>query len=306
MDRYKLCILGIMGNSGLDPLKSQSCFELITCSLYHEFKKFPHVEVYTAELYPDFIEQPHKFDQLKPDTDFVIYIDYNNSDKMPFNKIREITRCKKIVSLSEVVFRNVDWCFYFTEINGHIHDIKNRTKIVGPYNKDILLNHLKKNKIVIDHYWHQTLGIGPTDWTLRISDWLQEVKLEYEIYRMIRFGSEEKKHAKEYEKILEHLPYQKFISATNDAQTFIVTHRESYGYGIIDMIARGIRVITPPGLLMDDLVNQLDIPIFKNRQELLSLIRQEPDESWNARINKCTDYSKISHIIDSKFQEYLS
>jgi hypothetical protein len=136
------------------------------------------------------------------------------------------------------------------------------------------------------------------DWTYRIEEWLEEIKNEYKIYRMIRFNKEEIK-IKSFEIPIFYSHYLDYLDKTSKMENFIITHNECYPYGVIDMAARETRILTPPVFLQPCLIRDLEIPEFSNKEEFLNIIRSPIVHSNN--IDKCTDYINIAQKIIEDF-----
>jgi hypothetical protein len=307
---YNLMILGVVGKSGLDVYKTQCCFENITSVVYPEFKKLSHVKnVFvidnyiddTSSLPPGTVHLRRESDYTKlPHADFILYIDWDNSRLVPFDKIEQLTGAKRVVSLLEISVSFVDWCFAFRKYSHP--DIT--TVIPLPCAKSVYTRVPKKKKIIIDHFWAER-DLGDQEWTMRISDWLAEISDKYEIVRMTRWQEIERKMMKSHEIELPHCLYGEFLEKSNDAETFVVTRPESYGFGVLDMIGRGIRVVAPVNCLPPDITVPLKIPTFCTKEELLKIVTAPVEPWWEKAVDLCTDYSDVVRIIDEKFQEYL-
>jgi hypothetical protein len=307
------------GVSELDWKKCSNCFHTMTAFVVAEFKKLAHVDVefvdhvnYRVLGSQDVFEywNSAEFINSIKNTDFIVYIGYASGNRMPWHEIRKRVS-NKVVSLLEIAFLDADWSLCFTNYPpGTIRN--NVTTIIAPCSKNVYINVPKTKSILMDHWtgnmaannWN-TCTKDDIDWTHRISDWLSSVKDDYKICRMVRFGQQETDTVKPYESMLPHCYYGEFLDKTNDFETFVVTHADGYGYGVIDMAARGIRVISPPGFICPELVDAFGIHIFHNQDELVDIIKSPVDEHWNNCINKCTDYSDIVKIIDNKFQGWL-
>jgi hypothetical protein len=82
-------------------------------------------------------------------------------------------------------------------------------------------------------------------------------------------------------------------------------HYESYGYGILDMIARGIRVVVPDTFIHTQYAD-LYMPKFSDKQSLLNILRTPPDEEGlKSNIRKLTDYSEVVRIIDEQIRRMI-
>lgn len=293
--KYKLLILGvplINAESKIPnlPVLTNS-LAVITYNIIKAFKKLNHIKL-------SFL---NRIDTNIPKADFALLSCYCN-DKINYNLIREKSSALKICSLREIPFTKCDYSFIW---NSEAL-VKNSHLFSAPCNKSLMENVSKESKsILIDHYWKDYLKTE-NDWTNRIENWLETIKKEYKIYRMIRYKKEDK-NIKSFEIPIYLSDYLTYLKNTSKIETYIVTHKESYGYSVIDMLTRGIRVLSPPNFLpKKSLVNYFNIPIFKNQTEFLMKIKEPINKSfWDNQINKCTDYNDIAKIIDSKFQKWI-
>lgn len=292
--KYKLLILGY------DPIsidRSFSSVSLITFCIRKALEKLNHIEVLSLPFIPSKMEYPI--------TDFVLLICYAGITTEQVSEIKEKTKAKKIITLREINFIGVgvDYSFVF---NSECL-IKNITSFIPlPCSKDLLIPSPKEPKtILIDHCWENYLGTK-NEWTYDIENWTEELKEDYKIYRIIRSQDKLNDKIKDYEIPLETANYPTYLEQTSTIENFIVTHHEGYPYGVIDMAARGTRVLTPPGFICSSIVQPLEIPIFNNKQELLDIVTTPIETTWNSKIDQCTDYDTIANIIDSKIQEWIT
>lgn len=95
------------------------------------------------------------------------------------------------------------------------------------------------------------------------------------------------------EEVLPHLPYAKWLEATNRVEWHIVTHYESWGYGIADSLARGTRVASFPKCVPRWFRENHDIRIFTNTWELEAILR-----------SPSIDTQKLAALNQSKFGDW--
>lgn len=256
-----------------------------------EFKQYPDVKVKVVNCI-----------NLKrvPKSDFVVFIGYNdNWNKIDKKWLKLKTGCIKIVSLLDIPYDDSDWSYTF-----RLPHSDKTTLFVAPVCKRLYQNIPKKSKsILIDHYWLPWVGTEK-DWTAKIQSWLESISNDYTIYRLIRFP-EEKKMLRSFEIPIPQMAFPDYLARTDNIETFIITHMESYNYSIIDMVARGIRVFTPPSFLHGSyLADHFRLPEFANQKELLSLVKSPIDARWGKMIDKCTDYSTIAKTMDCDFRRW--
>jgi hypothetical protein len=163
--------------------------------------------------------------------------------------------------------------------------------------------------VLIDHNWLPYVGTD-RDWTSRIEDWLEEE--DFTVYRLVRETieprlSQEMATFRKWEIPIKYAAFSNYLAQTDKIENFVITHHESYSYGVIDMVARGIRTVTPPDFLSrNSIVEVLELPIFEDKRSLLRILN-EPinNEAWKAKILKMTDYCDIARLMDIKIQELL-
>jgi len=119
---------------------------------------------------------------------------------------------------------------------------------------------------------------------------------------MVRFPAYDLPTVKPHELSLGVCPFADYLQRTNRVETFVVTHRECYGYQVIDMVARGIRVVTPVGFLHHSVVDGFQLPTFRNQEELLAIVSSPVESRWATMINRCTDYSDVAKTILNGFR----
>lgn len=285
---YSLTILGKMD--------VRSSGGMITHAIYDEFRKIPYIRL-------DFI------DCLKPitkclKTDFILYIGAGDVwKKINKDRIKAITNCIKITTMLEVCFPESDWNYVFKKSNA-----KNSTKFSPPICKKAYPNLDKiKNTILIDHPWQHWIDIGKGQYeqTDQILSWLEKVKSEFKVTRIVRNGDDRSKFQC-FQEFIPTMDFNSYIDKTNTMETFVATHRESFGYSVVDMVARGIRVIAPLGYLdKKSLVEHFGIKEFSSEDEFLNILREPIDKGyWNNLINKCSDYADIVKVVDSDFKRW--
>lgn len=287
---YKILILGTFVPP--DVSSSLSSVGRLSRSLEEAFKDLGNIEVITRD----------KFSKDIPEVDFIILIAYFDND-IDYEFLRQKSKCKKIVSIREVYFPKCDFSFVFN----HDFYVEDKSIVIpAPCYKKYYKNVEKiPNSILIDHYWKSYLGTD-NDWTDKIEDWLEEIKDKFTIYKIIRLPEEENR-LRPYEIPIEYTNFKNYLSITDKMESFVVTHKESYGHSILDMLARGIRVITPPDILpKKSFIDYFSLPVFTNKEEFYNLINIPPDKKfWDNQIEKMTDFSEIVKIIDEKFKEWL-
>lgn len=277
---YSILILGT--RSGV----SGCCFCSIARNMYKHLSKFPHIDVTLGDITDDL--------HLIDGKDFVLFIGFCTE----FDEIRARTPKGRLLSLLEIAIADADWCFSFLK-----PEIPHATHIVAPVDKEMCVNLPKAKEIVVDHLYYLP---DSHDWTFEVSEWLEPLKGEYKIYRMIQYEYDDELEVssiKPHEIEMPRMLFAEYMEMTSRVETHVFTHLEGYGYSLTDMVARGTRVIAPPNCIHPSLIVRFDIPIFRNREELLALVCSPVEPKWNKMIDRCTDYSEIARIVDDKCQE---
>lgn len=291
MKDYKVLILGWKVNCWEE---SKLSVNALSYNLYLAFKE---------KLGSERVTYYDKDNKNLPVADFIVIIVYasdNILEKENIEILRKKTNCKKIITLREIPFNIADLCFVFNPLFNN-----NNILLPPPCNKSLLQPTNKESKtILIDHYWKDYLNTDK-DWTFRIEEWIEELSDTYKIYRLIRFPDEEKS-IKTFEQPLYYDSYLSYLNKTAKIENFIVTHQEGFPYGVIDFAARGTRVLVPDNkFIPQTLIDNFNIPLFKNKKDFISLLNQNIDESWNKKINSCIDFKDIVNIMDVNFQGIL-
>jgi len=160
--------------------------------------------------------------------------------------------------------------------------------------------------ILIDHtYWtHQD---KPYSAWLKLYEWLEPLAATRRIGQLSsRYATKERVPA--WLHIIPELSYLPYLAATSEYETFIPTYFGSYGCSIVDMAARGIRVVVPMvpecgPFCHPSLIERLGLQTFSTRDELMALLA-EPN-TFKPQLDKCTDYAEIVAHIDAYCQANL-
>jgi len=310
MNNYKLIILGYPVNN---PKEITYCFQMLTYGLYKYFSKLSHVKVIQKSVKEDLT--------ILPNADFIIVSDIREFfNKKNLALLR--TKCKKVISFLENRIQS-DYSFCFKDAGSKFQP-KEKSKIIhAPYLPDLVKipKSRHRNTILLDHIWLYWWKQNKNDWEISkdIYKWLYEIKDKYEIACLVK---EHKDHAGDWSK--EHLKvlpsfikpifssnYVDYLKATEKYEYFILTHAGSYNYSIIDMIARGIKVLVPKInrhlYAPIDLVKRFNFQIFKNKHQLLNILKNRRREPCAECIRGyfCTPMNEVVEIIDKKLRSWL-
>jgi hypothetical protein len=301
MKPYILLLLGRQTDKGdLDIAHSTECWHQITIALYESFKALGINIIFHQVHYPNEII----WNDL-PKADAVLFLGLTESwEELKKDKVRQVTSCKKLFTICEFpLISGADWSFSF----GVKSSGERITLIPLPIYKKLYQNIPKITKSIMVDHWQAD---NNWDWTYKIEEWLEEMKDEFMIYRQVQDEpsvevGERQARISPYLKQLKQLSFLEYLKATDTLETFIVTHYESYGYGILDMIARGIRVVVPDTFIHTQYAD-LYMPKFSDKQSLLNILRTPPDEEGlKSNIRKLTDYSEVVRIIDEQIRRMI-
>jgi hypothetical protein len=283
----KLLVLG--PDQGEDPLGATNCFAFMAAALMREFSR---IIPGSARLVN--VDMASDLGSIQGEADFVLFIGYTivwNRLASCLPEIRKRTGYKKIAVMSDYSFflnrdgitTKPDWSFCFLD-----DDDPRSTVLCAPCVKSYYANEPKEKTILIDHGMIRHKGTEK-EWTFRVSDWLEPLKDRYKILRTVQ--DPEYEVPTPHEVAFPTVPFTEYLKLTNHVESFVITHDETYGYQVIDMIARGIRVVTPEGFLHRDLVKLFQIPTFKSGEELRAILESPVEPRWDEMVNRCTDYS---------------
>jgi hypothetical protein len=275
----------------IDDFSTTDAFGMLLIELKKSFQKLG-IEVFSSPVI--------NITKDLPEVDFVLLIIYEGDTNQENIKImREKTKCKYVISIRETPDKLSDISFVFIDS----FESERNFLIHLPANKKLLLPTQKIPKtILIDHYWEYYLNTDK-DWTYNIEKWVENlIDDNYIFYRMIRWKDEEKS-IKSFEIPINRCSYLEYLDKTNFIETYIITHQESYAYGVIDMACRGSRVCSPPNFLKKCITDRLNIPIFKNESELNTILKRPIENYWEYSNSKCTDYDNIAIMINEKIKK---
>jgi len=275
--------------------KSKTSAHALGYNLYLAFKRTSHTIYYC-----------HKDDEDLPSVDIVVLVTYRH-DGVDVGLVKQKTGAVKTCSVREV---HLDCDFSFLFNPEHFTNSETCMVLGPPCNKELLYPTVKEeNSVLIDHYWiDDYFGVhdrnDKRDWTFKIEAWVERVK-KGNVYRMLRFPNE-KNDMLQYQKPIEYTDYLDYLAKTSGIETFVITHRECYTYGVIDMAARGTRIISPEGFLPRCLVDVFGIEEFTDENTFVELLNDEIDvNQLKENVNKCMSFDDIVLIMLKKFEEWV-
>lgn len=191
--------------------------------------------------------------------------------------------------------KEVDHSFHFVVYS----TAPNQTRIKGPWEPSLYRLEPKDNVILIDHSsWHH-------DHTQEIIDWYCELPKSFEIWLMKtpKLRSRRDLVVPNRVTVLPYTTLGEYLAMTDRVKFYVCTHYESYGYGTIDMLVRGTKVMACQHASNQWVNKEFDIYRFHNvwglQEEILHNTESYLDLAAKARA-KCTSYDQVAKIIAEK------
>jgi len=263
--------------------------------LWTEFAKLPHVTLEYRDVYTD--KRP------VPQADFALI--HGCFDEPIYSRLDELrvqTR-HKIAGFMEIAFPSplIDRAFTYLPHS----ELQKVEQIQLP----ILMSILKASNspakyvgsILLDHGWIE--NGRRTDWADRMYEWIDELR-DKTVAQLRRSRGCEEPPA--WVESIPEMSYPQYLARTATFETFVVTHPGSYEHSILDMAARGIRVLVPRHdgrpFCNPSIVSDLKLSTFSNRNEFVALLENLPQPS---PVDQFTDIENAVGRIDAYFQENL-
>jgi hypothetical protein len=272
--------------------------------LWQEFSLLPNV---TLQYFPT--ESTEEI----PQTDFALVHDC--FDSPIYNRLTEIrakTR-RKIMGFMEIVFPSplIDMAFSFLPTPWPDRNI---LKLPWPEVEQIRLPCIRSildataltakfaGSILLDHGWIE--NGKKTDCLSSLYEWLEP--MQSRTVGQLRRQRSETVPPPAWVHSIQEGSYPAYLAQTATYETFIVTHFGSYEHSIIDMAARGIRVLVSvvngKPSCNPSMIEDLRLSTFSNREELLAILANLPPPS---PMDKFTDIKAVVARIDAYAQENL-
>ena len=295
------------------------CFPMLSYGLDLAFKKLGHETLQVSQ--DDYIKKGIIDFSNFPQSDIVIHSTISEGfTPETYKQIK--TKCKKYVSFFETITPYCDFSFSIKQKD----NIKNHS-IFAPYSPDFYQNIAKEpNTILLDHpyilYW-----VGNNtyrDISRQIWKWLEPLKNRYKIYTLTKQGIDASGDWKA--QTLKALPkyitpiyddvnplesrqtfnFKRYLEVTDRFENFVVTVWGSYNFSVIDMIVRGIRVLSPPNFIPNDSIRNFKIPTFENQEQLIKTLEVPIDKNLlQYQFEQCTPMNKVADIILEYFNKWI-
>jgi hypothetical protein len=314
------------------PDEIHSSNQMIAWGLLSGFSKLPHVILTHCRT------QPRDYDvtgtdwkaalDAQPPVDFTLVHSYTPAPIFEHMSLIRAKTSRQVMWMSELPYNIFDYSFTFLPCSG------NGEQIPLPALCDVLnasMAGVKKlpGSVLLDHAWGWTDGSkcdgeDPNLWCNRLYQWLAPHK-DLRVVAQLERPAHEEMAGITIPNWVRRVPgafYPDYLRATAPYENFVMTHPGSYEHSIIDMAARGIRVLVPSPTVNhmhrdgwavvnagrhfapQDTITRLGLPIFRNREEFLSLLNTPFDGSGWGKL--CTDLPQMAARIDAHCQQVLN
>lgn len=225
----------------------------------------------------------------------VVHVLMGDVSKLDLAHLRSVAY-SSVVLVLEVPHPAFDWTFTFLE-----GEWNKATAIPLPCDLS-LLPVLPKDpcRVLIDHPWPW----GPGDRCDEVYAALQPLVAKgFRFAQLVRNpGRPDVPSPPPWVEAILPLPYVDYLRATSDCSTFILTHRESFGHGTVDMAARGMRLISWPGFMPASMERRLRPVVVSSGEELVAAVETPFDAvDWSTRRAACTDWEVAARRIIMSF-----
>lgn len=216
-------------------------------------------------------------------------------------RLRQTTGCRAIITIgAQAITNHADWSFSFSDRRFF------STRVQCPISRALYRQSVKTPRSVLIDHWG-----GANDWTFTIEEWLKDLGNDFSVWRYVQdegdpYNQGSLREVPPYLKQISRMPFPEWLAATDTLETFVMTHSESYGYALLDMFARGIRVLCPKPLVPRHFRATFHIETFNNKDELVTLLDTRPDVlKLVENRTHLTDWDDVAQAIDSRFRRLL-
>jgi len=154
--------------------------------------------------------------------------------------------------------------------------------------------------VLLDHAW-QAYVSGPSDWTHEVYRALEPLAGTRRIGQCMRYDMF---NPPPFVEPVGPWPFRTYMAATAPFETFVVTHRGSYNGSIVDMAARGKRVVARRGYVHPEMVRRLGVLEVDSGEDLVRAL----DAPWTPAPcvrDHLTDMRVAARIMDAWFRRLL-
>ena len=293
---YSLTLYSLNKPDAIDGIHASQ--HLMGYGLWSEFSKLPHVTLrYANTLSPGPDQEAVDFTLIHDCHDSPVY------GWLP--TIRQKTR------RHTMVFMEWPYCGVGADLIDHtfafLPILQRGVEYVRfPCLRNVLAAHVAertKQSILLDHVWAPVEN-SPVNWCPKLYEWLRG--WPGKVSQLRRGGHERAEHFPDWVEQIPEAFYPQYLDATAPFETFILTHPGSYEHSVLDMTARGIRVLVPvqdgKPFIHRSMIAELNLWTFANAKELAILLATPPAPT---RTEAFTDMSRVVEHIDAYCQRKL-
>lgn len=275
--------------------------QMLAWGLWEEFSKLPHVTMTYQNS--DLPLGP------QPSVDFTLLHCYFNAPIFKqLSTVRALTT-KHIINFMELGLDADTVNHNFTYLPWQSHWAPTE-QIKFPYIKSLLDNSQKSEKlpgsVLLDHSWPVELLRSPSElWCSKLHGWLEPLK-DSRVIGQLRRNNIGNDAPPDWVRSIPESSYPEYLAQTAPYENFVLTHPGSYEHSVLDMLARGTRVLVPTQgkpFVPQTLVNQLKLPTFQTREELIMLLNSPLEDNWRADL--LTDMPEVVRRIDAYCQNEM-
>jgi hypothetical protein len=288
------------------PEQIDGSMRMFAWALWQQFSKLEHIELTYHDAKN---ELPHGT------WDFVL-IHHSDIRTSLFRNLNAVNKlgARQVMWLMECPphpAHQADYCFLWRPVPAGIEG----EQIKLPYLRDLCEESLQNvtkvpGSVLLDHVYDITPRSAENRaWYSDLTSWLKPLHDD----GVIRVGQLRRaQHENGWFELpdwIQSIPQSNFIEymkLTAPFETFILTHPGSYEHSILDMVARGIRVLIPVqnGLVFAPQVEELKLQTFSTRDELYQLLSESLEADW--RKSLCSDIKVVADRIDTHCRKLLS
>ena len=277
--------------------------QMIGWGLWREFSKLPHVSLsYCDAYFPVLGAAPSDFAIAHCYFDAPIFKDAGALRSLASRGVANFMETDLPGSL-------VDYNFCFRPRSEWADRSAPGDVVAFPFVSDLLGSGaaLRPGSVLIDHPW---FGADNDPFLRDLYDWLEPLSTHAEVAQLKRSGSTERSFPS-WVRAIPEMNYADYLAETAGFENFVVTHRESYGHSVVDMAARGARVLVPmrsgATFCPASTVDALQLCAFSTRDEFLALLRApHVAEDCRWRRGMMTDMPEAVARVDAYFQKVLA
>ena len=171
--------------------------------------------------------------------------------------------------------------------------------IRAPFEPSLYVVEPKEKIVLVDHVSYRR------DWTPQVLAMCEGLPAYWEVWLMSTTKPKEQipLAVPPRVRVLPKMPMGEYLEQTSQVHTFICTHAETYGYGVIDMAVRGTRVLAHKGG-GGCLNSWFGVKAFDSQESFCETMLGQ-SETWSSAASRCqklcTPYADIAKIVADKF-----